>query len=69
MSSKEIVLIIAVGISVYFMYDASQIINQLSDEGKISKSKRSILIYFTTMIPIIGWMRARYEQKKYSRKR
>ncbi|MBD3750140.1 MAG: hypothetical protein IE931_11660 [Sphingobacteriales bacterium] len=69
MSSKEILLIIAVIISFYFMYEAFQIISQLSDEGKISKSKRSTLIYFATMIPIIGWMQARYEQKKYNRNR
>lgn len=65
MTDKEIFLIIIIPISIYFIYKSFQTINQLSKQEKISTSKRNLFIYFTLLAPILGWMRVRYEQKKF----
>ena len=65
MTNKEIFLLIIIPISIYFIYKSFQMINQLSKQEKISSSKRNLLIYFTILAPILGWIRVRYEQNNF----
>jgi hypothetical protein len=65
MTEKELIFIAILLLNVVLMFFAFKMILKLSDEGKISKGKKTYLMIISLMIPIIGWMRVRYETKKF----
>jgi len=65
MTDKEIILIAILLLNVVLMFFAFKMILKLSDEGKITKGRKIYLMVISLIVPIIGWMRVRYETKKF----
>jgi Na+-driven multidrug efflux pump len=65
MTERELIFIAILLVNLVLMFFAFKLINKLSDEGKISKGKKTYLMIISFLMPIIGWMRVKYESKKF----
>ena len=64
MGTKEIFLIVILGITVYCIFTSFKIISQLKSLNKINAKKQYSLIFITLLIPIIGWAYVRHVSSK-----
>jgi len=65
MGQREIFEIAIIIVNLVLMFFAFKMILKLSDEGKITKGRKIYLMVISLIVPIIGWMRVRYETKKF----
>ncbi|MBK0383194.1 hypothetical protein I5M32_09510 [Pedobacter sp. SD-b] len=65
MTDKELVFIAVLLLNLVLMVFAFKMINKLSNEGKITKGRKTYLIIISLIIPLIGWMRVWYESEKF----